>query len=101
MRIDYIPFKVKKIHLEKLLSNRLKQAGLPAPNIVKEGDLEAQTGSKIAVEYDIKGNSQERAWFQGTNRDHIIELLKLHNKVWIGHRLKTYLMGFLYDDGLE
>ncbi len=98
MRIENIPFKVKKIHLEKLLMNRLKQAGLPAPTIAKEGDLEAQTGSKIAIEYDIKGNSMRRAWFQGTNRDHIKQLLHLHNKVWMEHELRTYLMGFTYDD---
>ena len=42
-----------------------------------------------------------RAWFQSSNRDCLIALLKLHNKRWIDHTLKTYLMGFVYDDELD
>jgi hypothetical protein len=47
---------------------------------------------------DKQGQKMGQAWFQSTHRPSVIEILKLHRKVWSGHIIRTYLMNFPYDD---
>ena len=104
IKIEGLPLKIKKIHIEKLIVKLLKaeeSISFPLPQINEEGDLEKQTNSKIIIEKDKKGRIIGRAWFQSSNRDCLKVLLKLHKKKWIEQTLKTFLMGFTYDDELD
>lgn len=52
----------------------------------------------IVIDKNKLGENVGQAWFQSVHRDCIIELIKLHKKVWSSHVLRTFLMGFPYDD---
>ena len=99
IRIENLNKKIMKLQLERLLRQLLKNSGVTGvPEAKEEGDFEKATKSKIVIDRDNKGENLGQAWFQSTHRESIIELLKLHKKVWSGHVLRTYLMGFAYDD---
>lgn len=99
IKIENINKKIMKLHLERLLRQLLKNAGhTDVPEAKEEGDFEKATKSKIVIDSNNKGENLGQAWFQSTHRDCIIELLKLHKKVWSNHVLRTFLMGFAYDD---
>ena len=46
----------------------------------------------------MEGKSIGQAWFQTTHRESAKQILKQHRKLWSGHVIRTYLMGFAYDD---
>ena len=99
IRIENLNKKIMKLQLERLLRQLLKNAGVAdVPEAKQEGDFEKATKSKIVIDKNYQGENLGQAWFQSTHRDCIIELLKLHKKVWQSHVLRTYLMGFAYDD---
>lgn len=54
--------------------------------------------TKIIIEKDPQGKSLRFAWFATEDRDTIVELLRLHTYNWAGYVLRTYLMGYTYDD---
>lgn len=94
MQIKNVPVKATKAHIEKFLRNRLQVAGQAIPENFD------QIG-KVVIDHDKEGYSTGIAWFSSSNRNCLIELIKLHNKEWTHRKLKTYLMGFTYDEGLE
>ena len=66
IKIEGLPLKIKKIHIEKLIVKLLKDEdsiSFPLPQAKEEGDLEKQTNSKIILEKDKKGRPIGRAWF--------------------------------------
>ena len=66
IKIEGLPLKIKKIHIEKLIVKLLKaedSISIPLPQVKEEGDLEKQTNSKIIIEKDKKGRIIGRAWF--------------------------------------
>ncbi len=66
IKIEGLPLKIKKIHIEKLIVKLLKDEqsiSFPLPQVKKESDLEKQTNSKIIMEKDKKGRINGRAWF--------------------------------------
>jgi hypothetical protein len=99
IRIENINKKVKKLHIERLISHFLKMAGhTDIPEAKDEGDFEKATKSKIVIDMDKQGKPMGQAWFQSTHRASAIEILKWHRKVWAGRVIRTFLMGFAYDD---
>lgn len=93
VKIENLPHQARKDHIARLVGKRLKESGQAVP-----ADLE--TASKIIVDME-GGESTGIAWFSTDNKSVLIELLKLHKKVWIKNMLKTFLMGFTYDDTTE
>lgn len=99
IRIENINRNFGKLQLERLIRQLLINAGqADVPSAKKEGDFEKAINSKIVIDMDKQGKKTGQVWFQSTHRASVIEILKLHKKVWSGHIIRTYLMGFAYDD---
>jgi len=86
--------KATKLHIERFLRQRLQAVGCPVPE-------EFDKIGKVVIDQDKQGVTTGVVWFSSSNRQCLIELIKLHNKEWIHRKLKTFLMGFTYDEGLE
>jgi hypothetical protein len=42
-------------------------------------------------------NSKGVGWLKSSNKDTIERILRIHNRIFAGYHLKTYLMGYPYD----
>ena len=57
------------------------------------------TYSKFGIEHDVKEKANKGVGYMQSDDHHTLScMIKLHYFVYAGYRLRTYLMGFAYDD---
>jgi hypothetical protein len=91
MMIKNIPAQATEDYIRRLIIKRMKDQGIEIP-----ADDKAMATIRIAKDSD--GYNTGMAQLVSTNKDCIIQAIKLHKKQWFKSCLATYLSGFTYDD---